>query len=245
MPSTFAVIAEEFEQELDAIMTLVQPAGRDEASARTRVAGANAAVLLLAATFEEYVRELAREYARSIVAAAPSYDRLPPKLASVAWKRTMEGLARLHLDRKTDVFSRESIFSDAQTRFTITYDFCRGDLTKDIYHDLIHNENNMRPQELNALFKLSGLGNVCMLAAGDHGLKELFGVEEDALAHARLLSGVEDFFDRRNRTAHELRAMSSAGPEAISADINLLRRFGLALASVTEANAPAPIDGRT
>jgi hypothetical protein len=52
----------------------------------------------------------------------------------------MEGLARVHLDPKKEVFSRESVFSDAQTRFAIAYQFCRGDLTQDIYQDLIHNE---------------------------------------------------------------------------------------------------------
>jgi hypothetical protein len=75
MPSVFGVIFEEFEQELDAIQILVGPAGDAKPSAKARVAGANAAVLLLAASFEEFVRELAREYARAVVAATPSYDK--------------------------------------------------------------------------------------------------------------------------------------------------------------------------
>ena len=240
MPSVFAVIAEEFGQELDAIELLVKPREEERMPPRVRVAGANAATLLLAATFEEFARELAREYAKAVVAATATYDRLPPKIAAVAWKRTMEGLARIELDRKTEAFSPESIFSDAQTRFAVVYDFCRGDLTQDIYRDLIHNHNNMRPKELNSLFKLSDLGNICLLASEAADLKLLFGEDEGAAVHGRLLGAVEDFFDRRNQTAHELRAMSSAGPDLILADIELLRCFAHALAEVAESRAPAP-----
>lgn len=242
MPSIFEVIAEEFEQELEAIRILVDPRADANLAARVRVAGANAAVLLLAATFEEFVRELAREYARAVVASKPSYDDLPPKIAQVAWRRTMEELARIKLNPKTEVFSRESIFSDAQTRFAVTYQFCRGDITQDIYKDLIHNENNMRPEELNSMFRLSGLKNVCFLAADFAELKSYLGVDDQNLAHGKLLKTLDDFFDRRNQTAHEVQAMRSVSPDAIGTDIDLLRLFGKALASSLEANAPPPLN---
>lgn len=242
MTTVFALIFEEFEQELEAIELLVTPQGEERLSPRARVAGANASVLLLAATFEEFARELAREYAKSVVAATQTYDRLPPKLAAVAWKRTMESLARLPLGRSAEPNSRERTFSEAQARFAVAYDFCRGDLTQDVYRDLIHNENNMRPQELNSLFKLSGLGNICSLASDAAILKDFFDSGDQAIVHGRLLAAIEGFFDRRNQTAHELRAMSSVGPELILADINLLKRFGQALAEVAENRAPDPIE---
>ncbi len=241
MPSIFGVILEEFEQELDDIRMLVEPGAGAKPSARARVAGANAAVLLLAATFEEFIRSSAREYARAVVAATFSYDKLPPKIAAVAWKRTMEGLARIHLDPKKKVFSRESVFSDAQTRFSIAYQFCRGDLTQDIYQDLIHNENNMRPQEMNSLFKVSNLGNICFLIANFDGLKAFFGQDDHGAAHGKLLNALEDFFDRRNQTAHAVRAMSSVSPDTIKADIDLLSIFAKALANTLDAKAPAPV----
>lgn len=242
MISAFGVLFEEFDQELQAIRILINFAGEAKlTSAKARVAGANAAVLLLAATFEEYIRELAREFARAIVAATPTYDKLPPKLASIAWKRTMEGLARIQLNPKKEIFSRESIFSDAQTRFAVTYEFCRGDLTQDIYRDLIHNENNMRPEQLNALFKLSGLNNVCNHAAEHPDLKTFLGEDQQNATNARLVEALEDFFNRRNQTAHSIRAMQSVSAEAIGTDIDLLRSFGRALAETLEAKAPKPL----
>lgn len=240
MTSVFGAILEEFDQELEAIRILVESVEGARPSARARVAGANAAVLLLAATFEEFIRSSAREYARAVVAAASSYDKLPPKIAAVAWRRTMEGLARIHLNPTRETFSRESIFSDAQTRFSIVYQFCRGDLTQDIYQELIHNENNMRPQEVNSLFKLSELGNICFLVAGFDNLKSFFGQDDQGVTHGKLLSSMEDFFDRRNQTAHAVRAMSSVSSDTIKADIDLLSIFAKALAATLDARAPAP-----
>ena len=50
---------------------------------------------------------------------------------------------------------------DAQARFSVIYEFVKGDLTQDIYRDLIHNENNMRPNQLNAMFTVAGLSDIC------------------------------------------------------------------------------------
>lgn len=241
MLSIFELIFEEFEQELEDIRVLIEPVTDARPRATARVAGANAAVLLLAATFEEFIRNSAREYARAVVAATPSYDRLPPKIAAVVWKRTMEGLARIHLNPKTEVFSRESIFADAQTRFSIAYQFCRGDLTQDIYQDLIHNENNMRPQEVNSLFKVSSLTNVCFLIANSDGLKEFFGNEDQVTVHSKLLNLLDNFFDRRNQTAHSVAAMSSVSPDAIRTDIDFLCTFAKALATTLTGEAPPPV----
>nr|WP_277622744.1 HEPN domain-containing protein [Sphingomonas telluris] len=235
------MVVEEFEEELAAISALVNAAADPSLGGpRARVAGANAAILLLAATFEEFVRELARSFARAVVEGCDSYDKLPPRLATVAWRRTMESLARLRLNDRTEVFSRESIFADAQTRFTIAYEFCRGDLTQDIYQELIHNESNMRPQELNSLFNLSGLGNVCGLASAEAELLTELGETEPGQAAPRLVERLEDFFERRNQVAHSLNSMRSSGPEQITADIALLSAFGRSVQKVLEREAPRP-----
>jgi hypothetical protein len=239
MATQFTVILEDFEEELQAIKILVQ-ASADPALGRprTRVAGANAAVLLLAATFEEFVRQMARAFARAVVEACEVYDQLPPKLAAVAWKRTLEGMARIRLDPQAKNFSREGLFSDALTRFTVVYEFCKGDLTQDIYNDLIHNENNMRPQEINSLFKLSGLSNVCLLASAFPYIMEFVSETEPGKANGRLVEHLEDFFERRNQVAHSINAMRSSGPEQINGDIELLTAFGRALAETLEGKTP-------
>ena len=243
MTTVFAAIFEEFEQELDAIRLLIIPNDGGTISSKARVAGANAAVLLVAATFEEYIRELAREYAKAVVAGTASYDKLPSKLAATAWKRTIERLARMQFNPKKEGSLKETNFLDTQTKFLITFDFCRGDLKQDIYQDLIHNENNMRPQELNSMFKISGLGNICFLACEAEEIKAFFGVNETEFTHGKLLEALEEFFSRRNQTAHSIRAMQSASPDSITKDIDLLQLFGKSLVGVLESNAPNPVHG--
>jgi hypothetical protein len=239
MVSIFALIAEEFIDDLDAIRSVVSTFSDPKQAPKSRIAAANSATLLVAATFEEFVREMAREYARAVVASVPSFSKLPPKLASVAWKRTMDGLGKVKFDGAAGG-SIENVFAAAHARFSTIYDFCNGDLTKDIYRDLIHNENNMRPGEINSLFKVSGLNDVCTKVSDKTPLLDQFGETESSKAHGKLLTGLDDFFERRNEIAHALTPGRSSSPDRISADIDMLENFGRALSQTLGANAPPP-----
>jgi hypothetical protein len=212
--------------------------GDPQKLAKVRIAAANSATLLVAATFEEFVREMARAYARAVVASATSFEKLPPKLAATAWKRTMEGLSRLRFDGDRDGATTENVFGDAQARFSVIYEFCRGDLSRDIYADLIHNENNMRPGEVNSLFKVSGLGNVCLMLSDKQAMLDTFGESEAGKAHGKLLVGLEDFFERRNGIAHALSLGQSDGPDQIINDIDMLQSLGKALRETLDVSAP-------
>ncbi|MBD8548654.1 MAE_28990/MAE_18760 family HEPN-like nuclease [Sphingomonas sp. CFBP 8760] len=241
MATVFSVVLEDYEEELEVVRILVQASADPSLGRpRARVAGANAAVLLLAATFEEFIRQLARAYAKAVVEACESYERLPPKLAGIAWRRTLEAIARVRLDPQVSNFSRDGIFADALTRFTTVYEFCKGDLSQDIYSELIHNENNMRPQEINGLFTLSGLKNVCMLTSVSQELMDFVHETEPGKANARIVERLEDFFERRNQIAHSINSMRSSGPGQISEDINFLATFGKAIATTLEEQAPPP-----
>ena len=123
----------------------------------------------------------------------------------------METLAHIRIDTST-----KTTISDAQERFTSVYKFCQGDFSQDIYDELIYNENNMRPREINALFKVSDLGDVCSKMAERTPLLENFGVNKAASeAHGRLLTTLEEFFERRNCIAHSLNAAQSSGPDQV------------------------------
>lgn len=238
MASTFEVITEEFAEDLEAIRSLVVTFSDPQKTAKARIAAANSATLLLAATFEEFAREMAREYARAVVTNTESFEKLPSKLASTAWKRTMDGLAKVRLDIEKTGAGREHLFSDAQARFTVIHAFCKGDLTQDIYRDLIHNENNMRPTELNGLFKVSGLGDVCKKLSDKQSMLDTFGETEPDKAHGKFLGELENFFERRNAIAHALNPGQSSGPGQIINDIDMLVSLGKSLCETLVACAP-------
>jgi hypothetical protein len=233
--TAFQLIVEEFRDDLDAIKSVVVAFSEPDKAPKARIAAANSATLLLAATFEEFIREMAREYARAVVNQVASVDKLPPKLIATAWKRTMDSLGRVRLDAETARAGSENVFGAAQARFSVIYEFCKGDLTQDIYRDLIHNENNMRGPELNALFKVSGLADVCRKLADRPGILEHFGEAEATKAHAQLLDEIESFFERRNGIAHALNPGQSTGPDQILNDITFLDLFGQALCETLDA----------
>lgn len=240
MASAFKIITEEFIDDMDAIRSLVVTFSDPQKTAKSRIAAANSATLLVAATFEEFIREMAREFARAVVANAVSYEKLPTKLASTAWKRTMDGLSKLRFDGVQAGATAESVFGTAQARFNVIYEFCKGDLTQDIYRELIHNENNMRPGELNGLFKVSGLTDVCTKLSDKGPILEVFGETEPCKAHGKLLLSLEDFFERRNAIAHSLNPGHSSGPDQILNDLTMLESFGKALCTTLETVVPRP-----
>lgn len=231
--SVFEVIAEDFSGELETIRLLVTTFDGYGRTAKARIAAANSATLLLAATFEEFVREMAREYARAVVTKTASIDKLPKRLASTAWKRSMEGLSQVRFD--VEQTARERLMVDTHARFSVVYEFVKGDLTQDIYRDLIRNEHNMRPSVINSLFNVAGLSDVCSKMCDKFALLTLFGETEAGKTHGKLIAAVENFFERRNDIVHALNPGQSSGPEQIITDLEMLKALSEALFRTLDA----------
>ena len=229
MTNTYQLITEEFVDDMQAIRSVVATFDDLTKLPKVRIAAANSATLLVAATFEEFVREMAREFARVIVSNTSTFDKLPVKLAATAWKRTMDSLSKITFKSDENNSGIQQIFGTAQARFSVISEFCRGDLTQNIYEDLIHNENNMRPSELNGLFAVSGLSNMCLKMSDKQIVLDTFGEVESGKAHGKLLQNINNFIDRRNSIAHTLRSGRSSSPDQISTDILMLESVGRAM----------------
>ena len=233
MAGVFEIIREDFVSELDAIRQLVTTFDGHGKTAKTRVAAANSATLLLAATFEEFVREMAREHARAIVLRTTSFDKLPQRFAATAWRRSMESLARV--DFGVEQSAREGLMLDTQARFSVIYEFVKGDLSQDIYRELVHNENNMRPKELNSMFSVAGLNDVCLKVCHRPAMQTFFGETDPRKAHGKLLVALDDFFERRNNIAHALNPGQSSAPQQIATDLDMLQAFSEAMVQTLDA----------
>jgi hypothetical protein len=229
----FSLIKEEFLEELDSIGALVDMFDQPGTVAKTRVASVNSSVLLLAATFEEFIRQMAKEYARWVVSKATSVEHLPDNFTETAWKRTLESLARAKLKvNGTSVL--ESISLSSRAKFDAVCGFISGDLTQEVFDDLIHNENNMRTGEVNSLFKVSGLRNVCGRICERDEVKYFFAETEAGIAHGHFIRQNDDFFERRNNIAHSLNASSSVAPDRVRTDIAFFKATGLSLCALLD-----------
>jgi len=148
----------------------------------------------------------------------------------------MTSLARVRFD--VEQSARESLMVDTQARFLVIYEFVKGDLTQDIYRELIHNENNMRPNELNSMFNIAGLSDVCSKVCDKPAMLTFFGETDEGKAHGKLLAALEDFFERRNGIAHALNPGQSSGPEQIMTDLDMLQAFSEAMVQTLDALIP-------
>jgi hypothetical protein len=235
MGSVFSLIVEDFADELASIELIVNIGSSKEGTRRARVASINASTLLLAASFEEFVRQIAREHAIQVVRSARSIGDLPQSLLEAAWKRTFSELARGKQTGKGA--QKEGFLSSAKSarpKIDALFAFVEGDLSQDVFSDLIQNENNMRPEQINSLFKLSGLKNTCMVVCDKKMLMDFFGSETKEDTHKTLTSEIEDFFWRRNEIAHSLNSAKSSGPDQIKRDIEMFRAFSIALCKTLE-----------
>lgn len=231
--TVFSAVKDDFLEELDSIGALVDAFDRPGSVPKTRVASVNSSVLLLAATFEEFVREMAKEYARWVVSAAENVDALPPKLTETAWKRTLDGLARARL-RVNGVSALETVSRSSRAKFDAVCGFISGDLTQEVFDDLIHNENNMRAGELNSMFKVSGLSSVCTKICGRDEVQHFFSETDAGIAHGLFIRQNDEFFERRNAIAHSLNAGSSAAPDQVRKDIAFFKATALSLCALLD-----------
>jgi hypothetical protein len=227
MVTEFDLVFEDFEAELRALEGMIASlatTGEGPTSARARVAGANAATLLLAATFEEFVRQEVRAVFTTKAATAAGLDDFPNKIAGAVWRRSLERLARTSLE---DLSSDPSALNDT---LKATIDFCIAkDVKADVSDAVVHNENNMRPGQLNQLFNQLGLKGMCGKACEYEPLASHLGCDSPGKALIELESRLEDFFRRRNEIAHAIQLNSSSGPPALASDISLFREFGKGL----------------
>ncbi len=161
------------------------------------------------------------------------------QLTATAWKRTLENLARAKIDTGGTPLSLEHISAESRAKFDSVWAFLGGDVSQDIYDSLIHNENNMRPSEINAVFSICDLSDVCLKICDHEKMKDHFGEEDKGKVHSRFLTSVNDFMEMRNDIAHSLNAGSSAGPEIFYSYVSTFQAVAVALAERLADSLPA------
>lgn len=123
------------------------------------------------------------------------------------------------------------ISSEARLAFDSICRFLEGDTSQDIFKHIAHNENNMRPGQINALFKTCDLNDVCSKLAEHPVMKDHFGETEAGVTHGKFINNLNEFIEKRNAIAHSLNPGSSSSAEQFLTDVALLRAVSIAMAS--------------
>lgn len=220
MPTEFEIIYEEFSEELDALSELSISPTTSPNRARARVAAANAATLLLAALFEEFIRQEVKAAFREKARRATNISDFPEKLTANVWRRSLEKLARTPLEEI------EAGDVNLDSRIQSIVSFCIGkNVSAEVSDSVAHNDGNMRHSQLNALFKGIGLSNFSRQTCKLKELVDFLGCDNGNKASAELHARLDGFFRRRNEIAHAITIGSSSGHENLLNDIDFFRIF--------------------
>lgn len=234
MSTDFRATADGFAQSLDTIADLVTRLDKHDTPRDVRIAAVNAAMLLLAATFEDFVREMATSSARRAVDASDTIADVPARLRQAAWRRTFRTIADTPVPQASDGKGVASAATDAEQRTSALLDFVRGDLKANVYDGLVHNDGAMRFRQINSLFRISDVRNVCALTSGHDAVITHFHAADAKQSAGDLRDFLDGFIDQRNGIAHELNTTASLAARDVENHIAAFRVFADSLCDTLE-----------
>jgi len=224
MPTEFELVFEEFDTQLQALTEVATASNGPQSTPKARIAAANAAILLLAATFEEFIRQEVKATFKEKAIRAKGIQDFPNKLVGTVWKRAFEKLSRTSLDEI------ETGTINIDNKIASILSFClKKEVLADVGDIVSHNDNNMRHSQLNALFNGIGLQNFCANTCESAELTSFLGCDSPSQAAAELQSKLDGFFRKRNEIAHAIGVGSSSGLGDLLYDIEFFRIFGKAI----------------
>ena len=243
MTTDFRVTADEFSQSLGTIGEFVSDLDSSSATPSVRVAAVNSGILLIAATFEEFIREMATLSVRHTVKASSALSDVPTRVLRTAWQRTFSSIADLTIAQNTDNKGIMKAVNDAEGRSKTLLAFLRGDITQEIYTGLVDNASAMRVKQINYLFRISNIGNVCHLTSENPRVIDHFNAENPDQGSADLNKFINEFIDQRNEIAHRLNSATSLAPKDVHKYIDTFCVFAHSLCEILEHQHAAQTAG--
>ena len=135
-----------------------------------------------------------------MVKNADSLAKLPKSLLKTAWSRTFHIISN-SLDKELPHLEKfRQASTSASPKINALFNFIQGDMNQDIYDDLIYNRHNMKAEELNEMFRVCGIKNMCKEISMSGNMKEFFGPLGDL--NTQLTTTLNQFMIRRNEISH-------------------------------------------
>jgi hypothetical protein len=160
-------------------------------------------VVALYASLEKFLENLVDAYAR-LVARRMQYSELPPKLVQKHMIKSAEMLSRGRLGEGRYIGIREvDVVKNLYDCLTDATPYALNQMAV-VAHDL-----NLRYNEINALFAVIGIEQVCDLIRRADAMREwytasqaLSGLSQDGVPSATIEQRINDVVERRNQVAH-------------------------------------------
>ena len=143
---------------------------------------------------------MATESCKCSVDNTKSIQNIKEILLKTACQRTFQ-VTSGDLDKELpylEMYRKASI--GAMAKINALFEFIRGDLSQDIYNGLIYNQYNMNADELNNMFRVSGIKNMCEEVSNSENIKLFFGPIGNLNTEIR--TKLNQFMIRRNEISH-------------------------------------------
>lgn len=194
------------------------------------------AIVFLASSFEEFVRE---EFLQCAAVVASRYRHFPEDMRhsvrSAYWLSCLDSLRRFgnvasgkrHKRLDTVAIGKVKVLVDSVRGFVVEDDAWAMDPRVAIQH-----MNNFRPAVVDEIAKRFGISSLVEEAADSSELKALFGVGKRQDSAAMLRSRLNDFYERRNEIVHSLNSAAGYAVDIVFTQIELMEKFSESIKAV-------------
>ncbi len=198
------------------------------------------AIVFLASSYEEFIREEVSECARYL---CTQYATLPDQVRhgvrSSYWATTLQrlGFNRNILSKDTPkvpdaaTLSRVRLLLESAQVFVVSDDASRMDASTTVHHN-----NNFRPRVVDEIAARVGVPNLTARTAEGPKIRTHFSVAGSTAAAKLLRLKLDEFYDRRNEIVHSLNSTSGYGVDIV---MDWIKLFELVAESMKNALARA------
>ena len=242
---------EDFERKLDTIERMVEITLQEKSSRNTefrteiRTAATQGSTLLVAAIFEDFVRESAIEYTKCTLENATEGGDIPFRMKKkVAEKIKFEFNSKLlkHNPNETLHEFEERVSNQFKELLSLLL-VSKGDYKHNVSHQIVETRANMSSTELDRLFSTIGISNFCkQLCYFNEHFQLYFDEEDKNELYDLFLKNLDGFYSGRNTIAHSLKSAETKHPDILLENIKFFRKFGTILSMFLAAKLNDPLD---
>lgn len=203
-------------------------------SAQTSNTANSMALIFLASSFEEFVREITIQCANELI---DKYGALPDShkhaVRDAYWKASREQLKYINIlsNKLPDptLLAKLGSALEAQQGFVIGNDPAK--LTSQVF---AHHSNNFKPQVVIEIMGRLGITKLVETMAENTRLKGYFGVTRKDHCYSRIKEKWIEFYDRRNETVHSLGGAAGFAAELVFGYIEFLELVAESMRATVE-----------
>lgn len=176
--------------------------------------------LLIYFAFEDCIRQMSSAYCRYFIERHILVNRYPYTMAASYWKKSVSLLSEFNEIKSRTKSLQTKIIMDDLSAFIFDQDLTKADNDRLTYH-----ERNLRPSEINSIFKRYGIENIIRECCSNITIQNYAAETDEDRTYQSICSELNEIVERRNEIVHRIdfsRFPASGEVSAASGFLHLL-----------------------